>query len=91
MTLDVRTGNLSKKHRLGDVRLGNMLTRTAGTIFSRLQKNVLDSQRWSTRARLHLAIVAWIEKIYHRKRRQRDLGRLTPVEFETIKSGLKAA
>jgi hypothetical protein len=31
-----------------------------------------------------LAIVVWIEKTYHRKRRQRRLGRLTPIEFETI-------
>ena len=61
------------------------------SFFSLLQKNVLDSQRWSTRADLRLAIVTWIEKTYHRKRRQRRLGRLTPVEFETINTGLKAA
>jgi transposase InsO family protein len=61
------------------------------SFLSLLQKNVLDSQRWSTRADLRLAIVTWIEKTYHRKRRQRRLGRLTPVEFETINTGLKAA
>lgn len=61
------------------------------SFFSLLQKNVLDRQRWSTRADLRLAIVTWIEKTYHRKRRQRRLGRLTPVEFETINIGLKAA
>ncbi|MBE4719521.1 IS3 family transposase [Pseudarthrobacter sp. AB1] len=61
------------------------------SFFSLLQKNVLDRQRWSTRADLRLAIVTWIEKTYHRKRRQRRLGRLTPVEFETINTGLKAA
>jgi transposase InsO family protein len=61
------------------------------SFFSLLQKNVLDSRRWSTRADLRLAIVTWIEKTYHRKRRQRRLGRLTPAEFETINSGLKAA
>ena len=33
---------------------------------------------------LRLAIVSWIEGKYHRKRRQRRLGKLTPVEFETI-------
>jgi transposase InsO family protein len=26
----------------------------------------------------------WIEKTYHRRRRQRALGKLTPIEFETI-------
>jgi putative transposase len=61
------------------------------SFFSLLQKNVLDRQRWSTRADLRLAIVTWIEKTYHRKRRQRRLGRLTPIEFETINTGLKAA
>lgn len=61
------------------------------SFFSLLQKNVLDRQRWSTRTDLRLAIVTWIEKTYHRKRRQRRLSRLTPVEFETINIGLKAA
>jgi putative transposase len=61
------------------------------SFFSLLQKNVLDRQRWATRADLRLAIVTWIEKTYHRKRRQRRLGRLTPIEFETINTGLKAA
>lgn len=31
--LDVRTGNLAKKRRLGGVRLGSRLTRTAVTVF----------------------------------------------------------
>lgn len=61
------------------------------SLFPLLQKNVLDSQRWSTRAELRLAIVTWIEKTYHRKRRQRRLGKLTPVEFEILNTGLKAA
>lgn len=47
-----------------------------------LQKNVLDRHRWSTREELHYAIVLWIEHTYNRRRRQRGLGRLTPVEFE---------
>jgi transposase InsO family protein len=45
------------------------------SFFALLQRNVLDRQRWSTRAQLRLAIVTWIEKTYHRKRRQRRLGR----------------
>jgi putative transposase len=44
---------------------------------------VLDRQRWTTREDLRLAIITWIEKTYHRRRRQRRLGRLTPIEFET--------
>jgi putative transposase len=53
------------------------------SFFSLLQKNVLNRRRWDTREDLHLAIVTWIERTYHRRRRQDGLGRLTPVEFET--------
>jgi putative ATP-dependent endonuclease of OLD family len=42
-------------------------------------------------AELRLAITTWIERSYHRKRRQRALGRLTPIEFETIKNAASAA
>ena len=61
------------------------------SFFALLQKNVLDRQRWSTREHLRLAIVVWIERTYHRKRRQRRLGHLTPVEFETINQTATAA
>ena len=54
------------------------------SFFALLQKNVLDRQRWDTRDELRLAIVTWIERTYHRRRRQARLGRLTPIEFETI-------
>jgi transposase InsO family protein len=47
-----------------------------------LQTNVLDRRRWRTRAELEYAIVEWIEHTYNRRRRQRGLGKLTPVEFE---------
>jgi transposase InsO family protein len=56
-----------------------------------LQKNVLDRQRWSTREQLRLAIITWIERTYHRRRRQRRLGRLTPIEYETINQAAQAA
>ena len=49
---------------------------------SLLQKNVLNQRRWRTRAELRYAIVTWIEHTYNRRRRQRALGKLTPVEFE---------
>jgi transposase InsO family protein len=54
------------------------------SFFALLQKNVLDRKRWSTREELRLAIVIWIEAAYHRRRRQRALGKLTPIEFETV-------
>lgn len=54
------------------------------SFFSFLQKNVLDRKRWTTREELRLAIITWIEKTYHRRRRQARLGRMTPIEFETV-------
>jgi transposase InsO family protein len=48
------------------------------SFFALLQKNVLNGQRWATREQLRLAIITWIERTYHRRRRQRRLGRLTP-------------
>jgi transposase InsO family protein len=61
------------------------------SFFALLQNNVLDSQRWTTRDQLRLAVTTWIERTYHRRRRQRALGRLTPVEFETIHTAAHAA
>jgi len=53
------------------------------SFYALLQKNVLDrKRRWETRAELRYAIVTWIEHTYNRRRRQRGLGKLTPVEFE---------
>ncbi len=54
------------------------------SFFALLQKNVLNRKRWATREELRLAIITWIEATYHRKRRQRGLGKLTPIEYETI-------
>jgi transposase InsO family protein len=54
------------------------------SFFSLLQKNVLNRRSWATREELRIAIVTWIERTYHRRRRQDRLGRLTPVEFETM-------
>ena len=52
------------------------------SFFSLLQKNVLDRQTWTTRSELRYEIVHWIEHTYNRRRRQRALGKLTPVEYE---------
>jgi transposase InsO family protein len=61
------------------------------SFFALLQKNVLDRQRWATREELRLAIIIWIERTYHRRRRQPRLGRLTPVEYETLTTAATAA
>jgi transposase InsO family protein len=52
------------------------------SFYALLQKNVLDRRRWLTRDELTTAVITWIEHTYNRRRRQRVLGRLTPVEFE---------
>ncbi len=54
------------------------------SFFSLLQKNVLNRRSWNTREELRIAIITWIERTYHRRRRQAALGRLTPVEYELI-------
>jgi putative transposase len=60
------------------------------SFFALLQKNVLDRHSWATRQQLRIAIVTWIERTYHRRRRQAGLGRLTPIEYETITPTLAA-
>jgi len=52
--------------------------------FALLQKNVLNQSSWVARDELRLEIINRIEGTYHRRRRQHPLGRLTPIEYETI-------
>jgi len=53
------------------------------SFFALLHNNVLHRRTWATREELRIAIVTWIERTYHRRRRQDCLGRLTPIQFET--------
>ncbi len=56
-----------------------------GAVTEYLTGRVIRTRRpWATRDELRIAIVTWIEKSYHRRRRQAALGRLTPVEYELI-------
>ena len=54
------------------------------SFFALVQKNVPGRKSWATRRELSAAITHWIERTYHRKRRQRALGKLTPIEYEAI-------
>jgi transposase InsO family protein len=54
------------------------------SFFGLPQNNVLNPRTWTTRQQLTTAIVTWIERAHHRRRRQRSLARLTPIEYETI-------
>jgi putative transposase len=61
------------------------------SFFSLLQKNVLDRQQRITRQELRTAIVVSIERTYHRRRRHRALGKLTPIDQELIYTAANAA
>jgi putative transposase len=61
------------------------------SFFALIQKNVLDTRRWDNRDQLRQAITEWIETKYHRRRRQRRLGRHTPITFEKLHWPLKQA
>lgn len=61
------------------------------SFFALLQRNVLDAKRWKTRDELRHAIATWIERTYNRRRRQRRLGKMTPVEFEAVYANTAAA
>ncbi|SFR00071.1 Integrase core domain-containing protein [Lentzea waywayandensis] len=50
------------------------------SFFALPQNNVLKRRTWSTRDELRIAIVTWIERTYHHRRRQTALGRLPPIE-----------
>ncbi|MCD7100547.1 IS3 family transposase [Pseudoclavibacter sp. 13-3] len=52
------------------------------SFFNLVQTNVLDRKKWATRQELRLALVRWINGTYNRRRRQRALGKLTPLEYE---------
>jgi putative transposase len=62
-----------------------------GSFFALVQKNVLGRQRWITREQLRLAVITWVERTCHRRRRQGRPGRLTPIEYETISQAAHAA
>jgi putative transposase len=64
--------------------------RRDGSFFALLQNNVRNTRRWQTRDQLRLAIVTWIERTC-RRRQQRALDKLTPIEFETINHTAHAA
>ncbi len=50
--------------------------------WSRVQVELLDRKRWSTRVELANAMFEYLEIFHNRKRRHSSLGMLTPVEFE---------
>jgi len=52
------------------------------SFWSRMQVEVLDRTRWSTRIELASAIFEYLEIFHNRQRRHSSLSMLTPLEFE---------
>jgi putative transposase len=50
--------------------------------WSRMQVELLDRRRWTTRVELANAIVEYLEVFHNRQRRHSSLGMLTPIQFE---------
>lgn len=61
------------------------------SFFSLLQEDVVNRQRWQTRSQLRTEISYWIEAKYRPRRRQRALGKQTPIKFETLNKSANAA
>ncbi|HEU0088781.1 MAG TPA: integrase core domain-containing protein [Pseudonocardiaceae bacterium] len=51
-------------------------------LWSRMQVELLDRQRWRTRIELANALVDYLELFHNRTRRHSALGLLTPLAFE---------
>jgi putative transposase len=52
------------------------------SFWGRMQTELLDRQKWSTRLELSAAMFDWIEAFYNPTRRHSALGNISPVEFE---------
>ncbi len=53
------------------------------SFWSTMQRELLDTRRWTDRAELGSAIFEWIEAWYNPRRRHTALGMLTPADYET--------
>jgi transposase InsO family protein len=73
-------------------RAGNCLDNAmAESFFATLKGELIDRQRWPTRAAARRAIFEWIEVFYNRQRRHSALGYLSPAAFEECLAGAIAA
>ena len=51
------------------------------SFWSRMQVELLDQKKWNTRIELSNAMFEYLEIRHNRKRRNSQLGWLTPIEF----------
>ena len=86
-------------HRLRAAGLLGSMGRVASSVdntmmesfWSTMQRELLDTQRWSTQEELATAIFEWIEAWYNPRRRHTSLGMLAPHEFEALHTAAKNA
>ena len=86
-------------HRLREAGLLGSMGRVASSVdntmmesfWSTMQRELLDRQRWDTRAELSSAIFEWIEAFYNPVRRHTSIGDLSPIEFEALHTAAEVA
>jgi transposase InsO family protein len=79
-------------HRLREAGLLGSMGRVASSVdntmmesfWSTMQRELLDRQRWATRADLASAIFEWIEGFYNPIRRHTSIDGLSPVDYEHL-------
>ena len=54
------------------------------SFWSTMQRELLDTRRWTTKEQLSAAIFEWIEAWYNPRRRHTSLGMLSPIEYEAL-------
>ncbi len=54
------------------------------SFWARMQTELLNTKRWSTRVELSAAIFDWIEVFYNRTRRHSSLGMISPIAYEKL-------
>jgi putative transposase len=73
------TGLLPSMGSVGDCYDNSMIE----SFWSRVQIELLDRQRWTTRIELANALFDYLEIWHNRQRRHSRLGMLSPIQFET--------
>jgi putative transposase len=61
------------------------------SFWGRMQTELLNRRRWSTRVELSTAIFDWIEAFYNRTRRHSSLGMISPAAYEKLHANTSAA
>ncbi len=79
-------------HRLRQAGLLGSMGRVASSVdnsmieslWATMQRELLDTRRWTSKAELASAIFEWIEAWYNPRRRHTALGMLSPADFDAL-------